>query len=200
VRSVGDRLLVGGGARAVVLRRCQEACEGCGLAWPWALYLFRVDETGAAASANLVALCGSCAGDRSGAFAPLLSERSLRERMRAVNNKRTGAPTLTAARRKALVAARGGRCEICGVDGAQRQLDVHHRLGLLQGGDDSDANLMVLCIACHHHLQPCANGCGRWARKPATVCTRCRVRRRLEELYPGLSWEEIKTRHRSLSS
>ncbi len=191
--------MVGGGARAVVLRRCREACEGCGLAWPWALYLFRVDETGPAASANLVALCASCAGDRPGAFAPLLSERSLRERMRAANNRRTGALTLTASRRKRLVAARGGRCEICGVDGAQRQLDVHHRLGLLQGGDDSDANLMVLCIACHHHLQPCANGCGRWARKPATVCTRCRVRRRLEELYPGLSWEEIKTRHPSLS-
>jgi len=195
-----DRLRVTAGARAVVLRRCAGACEDCGLEWPWALYLFRRDETRASAAANLLVLCAACAGERPDAFAPLLSEPSLRDRMRAANNLRTGAARLTPARRRRLIAARGGCCEICGIDGAARQLDVHHKQGVLRGGDDSEANLMVLCIACHHHLQPCAAGCGRWARKPTTVCTRCRVRLRLEELYPGLTWDEIKRRHPSLSS
>jgi hypothetical protein len=199
VRSVDGRLRVGGGARAVVLRRCDEACEGCGLEWPWALYLFLVDDAGAAAAANLVALCAACSDGRTGAFAPLVTERSLRERMRDANNRRTGAARLTSSRRKRLIAQRGSRCEICGVGAGERQLDVHHRVGLLQGGDDSETNLMVLCFACHHHLQPCAEGCGRWAKKPAAVCSRCRLRHRLEEVYPALSWEEIKARHPSLA-
>ena len=70
--------------------------------------------------------------------------------------------------------------------------------GILQGGDDSETNLMVLCFACHHHVQPCATGCGRWAKKPATVCRRCRMRVRLEEIYPDLTWEQIQARHPSL--
>lgn len=199
MRSAFDRLRVGGGARAVVVRRCGGACELCGLEWPWALYLFRLDDSGSTSAANLVALCAACSDGRAGAFAPLLTERSLRERMRDANNRRTGAAPLTASRRKRLVAARGSRCEICGVAATERQLDVHHRLGLLQGGDDSEANLMVLCFACHHHLQPCAEGCGRWARKPATVCSRCRLRHQLQHVYPDLSWEEIKARHPSLA-
>ena len=200
MRSVGDRLRVGGGARAVVLRRCGGACERCGLEWPWALYLFLEDGGGGSASANLVALCAACSAGRPGAFAPLLSEPTLRERVRLANNRRTGAARLTAARRRKLVAVRGGRCEICGIAGSERQLDVHHRLGLLQGGDDSEANLMVLCIACHHHLQPCATGCGRWAKKPSPVCARCRLRRDLERAYPALTWAEIEDRHPSLKT
>lgn len=199
MRSVDDRLRVGGGARAVVLRRCGGACEMCGLEWPWALYLFRVDDSGTTAALNLLVLCAACSDGRAGAFAPLLSERSLRDRMRDANNRRTGAARLTSSRRRRLIAGRGSRCEICGVAATERQLDVHHRVGLLQGGDDSEANLMVLCFACHHHLQPCAECCGRWARKPATTCSRCRLRHRLEEVYPELSWEEIKARHPSLA-
>lgn len=179
MRSVGDRLLVSGGARAVVLKRSRGACERCGLEWPWALYLFMVDASGTTASSNLVALCGACSLDRADLFAPLLSQPSLRERMRAQNNRRSGAVPLNAARRRSLVAARGGCCEICGVSGADRQLDVHHRVGILRGGDDSEANLLVLCFACHHRLQPCAAGCGRWAKRPATVCRRCQDERRL---------------------
>ncbi|TMD10979.1 MAG: HNH endonuclease [Chloroflexi bacterium] len=202
MRSVGgrlpDRLRIGGGARAVVLRRCGGACERCGLEWPWALYLFRVDETGPAAAANLVAICAACSDGRAGAFAPLLSEPSLRERLREANNRRTGAARLTPARRRRLIAERGGCCQTCGISGAERQLDVHHLLGVLRGGDDSEANLMVLCFACHRHLQPCAAGCGRWARKPASVCRRYQVRSRLQDLYPTLSLEEIKARHPSL--
>ena len=198
MRSVGDRLLVTAGARAVVLERCRGACEACGLEWPWALYVFLKDEEWRASAANLVALCGACSAKRPGAFAPLITERSLRDRMRDANNRRSGAVRLTPARRRRLIAARGSRCEICGVAAEDRQLDVHHVLGVLQGGDDSEANLMVLCFACHHHLQPCTEGCGHWAKKPAAACTRCRLRRRLEATYPDLTWEEITARHPSL--
>lgn len=190
--------MVGGGARAAVLKRCREACESCGLEWPWALYLFPVRPDGGGAAANLIALCAACASERAGPFAPLLSAPTLRERMRNANNRRTGAARLTAARRRRLVTARGARCEICGIAASERQLDVHHRLGLLQGGDDSEANLMVLCIACHHHLQPCATGCGRWAKKPSTMCSRCRLRQKLEHVYPALTWDEIVALHASL--
>jgi len=189
---------VGGSARGAVTRRCHGACELCGLEWPWAVYLFRVDESGSTAASNLIALCGVCSAAREGAFAPLLSELTLRERIRTANNRRTGAARLTPARRRGLIAARGGCCEICGVPGSDRRLEVHHRVGILRGGDDSEANLLVLCFACHHVLQPCAAGCGRWAKKPATVCRRCRLRERLLEVYPTLSWEEITARHPSL--
>lgn len=179
------RLRVSGGARAVVQRRCAGACESCGLEWPWILYLFRIDETGSNRAANLCAVCSACSNGRGGAFAPLLSQPSLRERLRAANNRRSGAAKLTPAKRRRLIADRGGQCEICGVPGSERQLDVHHRTGILRGGDDSPDNLLVLCFACHHHLQPCAAGCGRWARKPATICRRCQLRLQLDAWSPG---------------
>jgi hypothetical protein len=178
-----QRLVVGGGAREVVLRRTGGACELCGLEWPWEIYLFLVDESGPASAANLTALCGRCSERRSGRYALLVPEPTLRERLRAVNNLRTGAVKLTPARRRRLIADRGGACEICGVSGAERQLQVHHRTPILRGGDDSDKNLLVLCFACHHHLQPCARGCGRWTKKPSTVCRHCWTRERLDELY-----------------
>src|SRR5689334_19379486 len=184
VRSVGlDRLVVGGSARAVVLRRTAGACEGCGLEWPWALHLFLVDDAAPARASNLLALCWRCSEGRHGRFAPLVPELSLRERLRAANNMRTGAIKLTPARRLRLIAERGGCCEICGVSGQERQLQVHHRHPVLRGGDDSDENLLVLCFACHHHLQPCVRGCGHWTKKPNTVCRHCWTRDRLEELY-----------------
>src|SRR5437773_2541746 len=93
--------------RAAVARRCGGACENCGLDWPWALYVFRVDEGGAIRAENLT----------------------------------------------------------------------------------------VLCFACHHHVQPCATGCGGWAKKPRTVCRNCLTRRSLEELFPDSTWEEIKARN-----
>lgn len=111
---------------------------------------------------------------------PLVGERPLRERMRDANNRRTGAVKLTPARRRKLIQSRGGCCEICGVPGSERQLEVHHRIAVLRGGDDSERNLLVLCFACHHHVQPCAAGCGRWAKKPARLCRQCRTREDLE--------------------
>src|SRR5207237_539391 len=62
------------------------------------------------------------------------------------------------------------------------------------GGDDSEENLQVLCVACHHHLQPCATGCGAWANKRLGVCRNCQMRRSLEQLMPGAPWEVIKAR------
>ena len=176
-------LVVGGGARAVVARRCAGACESCGLEWPWNLYLFLLDPSGPARAANLRVVCSRCSETETGPFALLLTEPTLRERLREANNRRTGAAKLTASRRRRLIELRGGRCEICGVPGSELQLQVHHRMPILRGGDDSDANLLVLCYPCHHHLQPCANGCGHWAKKPATVCRHCRTQRRLEEIY-----------------
>ena len=177
------RLLVGGGARAVVLRRTGGACEGCGLDWPWAIHLFRVDESAPARAGNLRALCWRCSEGRNGLSAPLVPEPTYRERMRTANNLRTGAARLTPARRVRLIAQRGGCCEICGVPGDERQLQVHHRQPVLRGGDDSEANLLVLCFACHHHLQPCSRGCGHWTKKPNTVCRHCWTQDRLDELY-----------------
>src|SRR5260370_5349730 len=134
-------------------------------------------------AANLRVLCSRCSAGEAGRFAPLLPERSLREKMRAASNRRTGAARLTAARRRRLIEARGSCCEICGVLGSERQLQVHHRLAVLRGGDDSDENLLVLCFACHHHLQPCARACGHWTKKPNTVCRHCWTQERLNELY-----------------
>ena len=96
---------MGGGARAVVLRRCGGACESCGLEWPWHLYLFLVDESMPARADNLRVLCGGCSNGLTGAFAPLLAELTLRERLRTANNLRTGAVKLTAARRRRLIRA-----------------------------------------------------------------------------------------------
>jgi HNH endonuclease len=192
MRSSGLR--VSAGARAKAARRSGGACEACGLEWPWNLYVFLRDPARPSTADNLEILCSSCSESRTGAFAPLLSHPTLRDRMRERNNRRTGAIKLTAARRKRLIAARGSCCEICGVPGSERQLDVHHRLGVFRGGDDDERNLLVLCFACHHHLQPCATGCGRWAKKPNRLCRHCAMRRRLEDLYPNDSWDEIKRR------
>lgn len=174
-------LRVSPGARAAVLRRSGGRCERCGLEWPWELYLFRVDGSAPPAASNLTALCLACSAALAGPFAALLSTPTLRDRLRMRNNARTGAPFLTAARRRRLVAARGGRCERCGIGGEERQLEVHHKLGVFRGGDDAESNLEVLCFACHHHVQPCSTGCGRWAKLPAALCRRCHTERLLAE-------------------
>lgn len=171
------------GARQAVIRRSGGACERCGLEWPWALCLFKLDALDRAAGRNLVALCGPCSEGVPGPFAPLLADTPLRERLRARNNRRTGATKLTETRRRRLIVERGGRCRACGISGADRQLDMHHVLGVFRGGDDSPENLLVLCFACHHHLRPCAGGCGRWAKNPATLCHQCRTECRLAELH-----------------
>lgn len=180
--------------RIAVERRCAGACEGCGLEWRWALYVFRIDATARCTAANLIVLCGKCSNSRDGEFAPLVGTRSTRDRMLTTNNMRAGVQPLTASRRRALIATRGGACEICGASAAERMLQVHHRLAVLQGGHDGEENLQVLCFACHHHLQPCATGCGAWANQRLGVCRNCQMRRTLEQLMPDTTWDEIKAR------
>ena len=181
--------------RIALERRCAGACEGCGLDWRWALYVFRVDEAARSTAANLVVLCGACSAGREGAFAPVVGTRTTRDRMRTANNRRAGVELLTDRRRRALIAARGGACELCGASGPGRVLEVHHRTPVLRGGHDGEDNLQVLCHVCHHRLQPCATGCGAWASRRSGVCRNCQMRTSLERLMPGASWEEIKARY-----
>lgn len=181
--------------RIALERRCGGACERCGLEWRWALYVFRVDETVRCSAANLIVLCGRCSAGDEGAFAPFVGTRSTRDRMLTANNRRGGIEPLTAPRRRALIAARGGACEVCGASDGERILQVHHRLAVLQGGDDRDENLQVLCFACHHQLQPCVTGCGAWANRRSGVCRNCQMRRALERIMPGATWDEIKLRN-----
>jgi hypothetical protein len=176
------------------MKRCRGACEQCGLEWPWILYLFRIDEARAAAAANLRVLCGPCSSGQRAAFAPLLGRRTTRQRRLHANNSRSGACRLTPARRRQLIADRGGRCQSCGTLGSERRLDVHHVLAVARGGDDADDNLLVLCFACHHDLHPCPSRCGRWASKSAALCRHCETRRLLQDLYPTATWDEIKAR------
>jgi len=183
------------GVRLALERRCAGACEACGLEWPWVLYVFKVDEVAGCSSANLVVLCGSCSAGRVGGFATFVGERSLRDRMRTGNNLRAGVKALTTSRRRALIAARGGACEVCGATAADRVLEVHHRLPVLRGGADGEDNLQVLCFACHHQLEPCKTGCGAWAGRRFGICPNCRMRKLLEQAMPDATWDEIKTRN-----
>jgi len=187
-------LRVAPSVRVALERRCAGACEGCRLEWRWALYVFKADESGGCTAANLVVLCGSCSDGRAGDFAPFVGERSTRDRVLLANNLRGGTVPLTDARRKALIAARGGACELCGATAGVRTLEVHHRLAVLRGGDDREENLLVLCYACHHVLQPCETGCGAWASKRTGVCRNCQTRHALEQLLPEATWDEIKAR------
>jgi ATP-dependent DNA helicase RecQ len=48
----------------------------------------------------------------------------------------------------------GWRCQSCG---ARSNLEVHHKEFRSHLGDDSEANLITLCIVCHasaHHVSP----------------------------------------------
>jgi hypothetical protein len=173
------------GVRVALERRCAGACESCGLEWPWALYVFRVEDTGRCTVANLTVLCGKCSTSRAGGFAPLVGTRTARDRILTASNRRAGVMPLTDSRRRALIAARGGACEVCGASAGERALEVHHRLAVLRGGDDREENLQVLCFACHHRLQPCATGCGAWAGKRFGICRKCQLRRYVEQWQPA---------------
>jgi 5-methylcytosine-specific restriction endonuclease McrA len=43
-----------------------------------------------------------------------------------------------------------GRCRLCGY---RRSLARHHLVKRSQGGDDVDANLVPLCVACHDGVE-----------------------------------------------
>src|SRR2546429_3142238 len=126
--------------RIALERRCGGACERCGLEWRWALYVFRVDETVRCSAANLIVLCGRCSAGDEGAFAPFVGTRSTRDRMLTANNRRGGIEPLTAPRRRALIAARGGAGGEGGAAGRGRNLPGHHPLPGLQGRGDPGPN------------------------------------------------------------
>jgi HNH endonuclease len=180
--------------RRAVEQRSGGACESCGLQWPWALNLFRVQAEGPDTAANLIALCARCSEGRDDSFLPLIGQRSPRAKLQGANNKRAAVEPLTPSRRRALIAARGARCQRCGMLAGEGPLEVHHKLAVLQGGHDGDDNLEVLCFACHRRLQRCITGCGAWAKKARGVCHNCLMRKALEGLIPAASWEEIKAR------
>jgi hypothetical protein len=190
-------LRVAPGVRVALEQRSHGSCEGCGLEWRWTLYVFKVEPAERATAANLVLLCGSCSAGRAGEFVPYVGMRTTRDRMRTANNRRTGAELLTDSRRRALIRLRGNACEACGAPPEDRVLQVHHRTAVLQGGDDSEENLQVLCFQCHHSLVPCCTGCGAWAGRRHGICQNCLTRAQLERLMPDATWGEIKARYPS---
>src|SRR5262249_16389924 len=128
------RVAIAPGLRATVERRCGAACESCGFAWPWSLDLFRVREDGPNNAANLIALCPRCSGDRLDPSTPLVARRGLRERMRSANNMRAAVQPLTPARRRALIASRGGWLGGRGEPGGPGALGGRHKVSLRRGG------------------------------------------------------------------
>src|SRR5258708_30230402 len=96
--------------RSSVARRCGGACEKCGLDWPWALYVFRVDQDGPTRAENLTVLCGACSVERTDPYAMLVGERTIRAIRLTANNRRVAVQPMTAGRRHNLIAVRGGRC------------------------------------------------------------------------------------------
>src|SRR5436190_962182 len=90
--------------RVALDRRCAGACEGCGLDWRWALYVFKVDKAAPGAAANLIVLCGACSSERSGDFALFVGIPSTRDRILYANNRRGGTTPMTESRRRALIA------------------------------------------------------------------------------------------------
>jgi 5-methylcytosine-specific restriction endonuclease McrA len=48
----------------------------------------------------------------------------------------------------------GWRCQSCG---AQRNLQIHHQRFRSQSGNDSDENLITLCVCCHRGMH-CQRG------------------------------------------
>src|SRR5438046_5432617 len=90
--------------RAAVARRCGGASENCGLDWPWALYVFRVDEGGAIRAENLTVLFGAYSLERTHPFATLVGEMTIRAIRLTANNRRAAVQPMTAGRRRKLVA------------------------------------------------------------------------------------------------
>jgi 5-methylcytosine-specific restriction endonuclease McrA len=50
----------------------------------------------------------------------------------------------------------GWRCQNCG---AMSNLEVHHKEFRSKAGDDSDENLITLCVRCHADIHDGTEGC-----------------------------------------
>ena len=48
--------------------------------------------------------------------------------------------------RNRTIKQRGSRCECCGQTG---YVELHHLVEVIDGGDNSDSNLRLLCYPCH---------------------------------------------------
>jgi len=57
-------------------------------------------------------------------------------------NRRGG----NAAQKRKLIAERGLKCEECGECGS---VEMHHKIKIIDGGNNSDDNLQLLCHSCH---------------------------------------------------
>ncbi len=47
----------------------------------------------------------------------------------------------------------GWKCQACG---GMRNLEVHHKRYRSQCGDDSEQNLITLCVTCHRNVHGCS--------------------------------------------
>ncbi|THE64752.1 DeoR family transcriptional regulator [Salinadaptatus halalkaliphilus] len=73
-------------------------------------------------------------------------------------NKQTSdedVPSLTPSVRRFIRADRDNKCELCGADGTNDdiELEIHHRIQQADGGTDHPHNLLLICLGCHrrHH-------------------------------------------------
>jgi 5-methylcytosine-specific restriction endonuclease McrA len=55
-------------------------------------------------------------------------------------------PELYEQLRKQVLRRDGWKCQICGT---RSNLEVHHKEFRSEGGDDSEQNLITLCVECH---------------------------------------------------
>jgi 5-methylcytosine-specific restriction endonuclease McrA len=53
-----------------------------------------------------------------------------------------------------VLARDGWRCQNCGV---AQSLQIHHMRFRSQGGDDSELNLITLCLDCHSMVHRCSH-------------------------------------------
>jgi hypothetical protein len=63
------------------------------------------------------------------------------------------APELYELLREQVLRRDGWRCQCCGT---RSNLEVHHKEFRSRGGDDSEQNLITLCVTCHSLLHCCA--------------------------------------------
>lgn len=67
--------------------------------------------------------------------------------------------------RRRTIAERGSVCEWCGYHG---YVELHHIIPIIDGGDHSAANVVLLCDACHrkaHGYKPRKPGVAIWATR-----------------------------------
>jgi ATP-dependent DNA helicase RecQ len=70
-------------------------------------------------------------------------------RIRAKNPPLRLAPDLYEHVRQQVLRRDGWRCQSCGT---MSNLEVHHKAFRSRAGDDSDENLITLCVRCHAYI------------------------------------------------